>query len=48
MMPRIAITQIAKMIGRELESDAGPSEEALAAGAMLAEASAPTEIVGRL
>ena len=48
MMPRIAITQIAKMIGRELESDAGPSEEALAAGAMLAEAGAPTEIVGRL
>jgi len=48
MMPRIAITQIAKMIGRELESDAGPSEEALAAGAILAEAGATAEIVGRL
>ena len=48
MMPRTAITQIAKIIGRELESDAGPSEEALAAGAILAEAGATTEIVGRL
>ncbi len=48
MMPRIAITQIARMIGRELESDAGPSGEALAAGAILAEAGATTEIVGRL
>src|SRR5437868_14787260 len=48
MMPRTAITQIAKIIGRELESDAGPSEEALAAGTILAEAGATTEIVGRL
>jgi hypothetical protein len=48
MMPRIAITQIAKIFGRELESDAGPSEEVLAAGAMLAAAGATTEIVGRL
>ena len=36
MTPRTAITQIAKMIGRELESGAGPSKGALAAGPMLA------------
>src|SRR5499427_10612076 len=48
MTPRTAITQIAKMIGRELESGAGPNEGALAAGAMLAEAGATTELVGRL
>jgi hypothetical protein len=48
MMPRTAIAQIAKMIGRELESGAGPSEGALATGPILAEAGATTEIVGRL
>jgi len=26
MMPKVAIAQIAKLIGRELESGAGPSE----------------------
>ena len=31
MMPRTAIAQIAKMIGRELDTGAAPSEEALAA-----------------
>ena len=35
MMPRTAIAQIAKMIGRELDAGAGPSEEALAAGPTL-------------
>jgi len=44
MTPRTAITQI----GQELESGAGPSEGALAAGPMLAEAGATTELVGRL
>ena len=48
MMPRTAIAQIAKMIGRELDTGAGPSEEALAAGPTLAEAGAATEIVGSL
>jgi hypothetical protein len=48
MTPRTAIAQIAKMIGQELESGAGPSEGALAAGPILAEAGATTEIVGRL
>ena len=48
MTPRTAITQIAKMIGQELGSGAGPSEGALAAGPMLAEAGATTELVGRL
>src|SRR5215470_2689923 len=48
MMPRTAITQIAKMIGQELESGTGPGEGALAAGPMLAEAGATTELVGRL
>ena len=47
-MPRTAIAQIAKLIGRELESGAGPSEQALATGPMLAEAGATTEIVERL
>ena len=36
------------MIGCELESEARPSEEALAVGAMLAAVGATTEIVGRL
>ena len=48
MTPRTAIAQLAKMIGQELESGAGPSEGALAAGPILAEAGATTEIVGRL
>jgi hypothetical protein len=48
MTPRTAIAQIAKMIGQELESGAGPSEGALAAGPILADAGATTEIVGRL
>ena len=37
-MPRTAIAQIAKLIGQELESGAGPSEQAPATGPMLAEA----------
>jgi hypothetical protein len=48
MIPRTAINQIAKKIGRELNSGAEPSEEALAAGPILAEAGATPEIVGRL
>jgi len=48
MMPRTAIAKIAKMIGRELDTGVGPSEEALAAGPILAEAGATTEIVGGL
>ncbi len=48
MMPRTAIAQIAKMIGQELDTGVGPSEEALAAGPILAEAGATTEIVGGL
>jgi hypothetical protein len=48
MMPRTAIARIAKMIGWELDTGAGPSEEALAAGPTLAEAGAATEIVGSL
>src|SRR3954462_6017842 len=47
-MPRTAIAQIAKLIGQELESGTGPSEEALATGPILAEAGATTEIVDRL
>ena len=47
-MPRTAIAQIAKMIGRELQSGVGPSEEALAVGPILAEAGAIKEIVGSL
>ena len=45
MMPRTAIAQIAKMIGQELDTGIGPSEEALAAGPILADAGATTEIV---
>src|SRR5580704_17379517 len=47
-MPRTAITQLAKLIGQELESRVRPSEQALATGPMLAEAGATTEIVERL
>jgi hypothetical protein len=47
-MPRTAITQLAKLIGQELESRVGPSEQALATGPLLAEAGATTEIVERL
>jgi hypothetical protein len=47
-MPRTAIAQLAKLIGQELESGAGPSEQALATGPMLAAAGATTEIVERL
>lgn len=47
-MPRIAVAQIAKLIGRELESGAGPSEGALATGPALAEAGATNEIAERL
>jgi hypothetical protein len=47
-MPRTAIARIAKMIGRELDTGVGPSEEALAVGPMLADAGATTEIVGSL
>jgi hypothetical protein len=48
MMPRTAIAQIAKMIGRELDTGVGPSGEALAAGPILADAGATSEIVGSL
>jgi len=48
MMPRTTIAQIAKMIGQELDTGVGPSEEALAAGPILADAGATTEIVGGL
>jgi hypothetical protein len=48
MMPRTAIAQVAKMIGSELDFGAGPSEEAVAAGPLLAEAGATAEIVGWL
>jgi hypothetical protein len=48
MMPRTAIAEIAKLIGRELESAAGPIEGALATGPMLAEAGATNEIAERL
>jgi hypothetical protein len=48
MMPRTAIAQIAKMIGRELDTGVGRSEEALAAGPILADAGATSEIVGSL
>src|SRR5437773_11871975 len=47
-MPKTAIAQIAKLIGQESESGAGPSERALATGPMLAEAGATSEIVERL
>jgi len=47
-MPGTTIAQLAKLIGQELESGAGPSEQALATGPMLAEAGATTEIVERL
>jgi hypothetical protein len=43
-----AIAQLAKLIGQELESGAGPSEQALTTGPMLAEAGATTEVVERL
>ena len=45
---RTAIAQLAKLIGQELKSPVGPSEQALATGPMLAEAGATTEIVERL
>src|ERR1700759_3707211 len=48
MMPRTTIAQIARMIGRELDTGVGPSEEALAAGPIVAEAGATTEIVRSL
>ena len=48
MIPQTAIVQIAKKIGRELNSGAEPSEDALAAGPILAEAGATPEIVGQL
>ncbi len=48
MIPQTAIVQIAKKIGRELNSGAEPSEEALAAGPILAEAGGTPEIVGQL
>jgi hypothetical protein len=43
-VPRTAIVQIAKLISRELESTAGPSEAALAIGPILAEAGAGSEV----
>jgi hypothetical protein len=48
MMPRNAIAEIAKLIGRELESGAAPSEGALATGPMLAEAGPTNEVAERL
>src|SRR5437762_2857457 len=48
MIPRTPIAEIAKLIGRELESGAAPSEGALATGPMLAEAGATKEIAERL
>ena len=48
MIPQTAIVQIAKKIGRELNSGAEPSEDALAAGPILAEAGVTPEIVGQL
>src|SRR6266851_1956405 len=48
MIPQTAIAQIAKKIARELNSGAELSEEALAAGPILAEAGATPEIVGEL
>ncbi len=47
MIPQTAIVQIAKKIGREL-NPGGPSEDALAAGPILAEAGGTPEIVGQL
>jgi hypothetical protein len=46
MTPRTAITQIAKMIGQELGSGAGPSEGALAAGPMLRRLAPPLNSLG--
>jgi hypothetical protein len=48
MMPRTAIAQIAKLIGRELDSGDGPSEGALSTGPILAEPGATSEIAERL
>ena len=48
MMPRTAMAQIAKVIGQELNDSVGPSEEALAAGPILADAGATTEIIASL
>ena len=48
MKPRTTIAQIAKMIGRELDSGVRLSAEALAAGPILAEGGATAEIVGSL
>ena len=48
MIPQTAIVQIAKRIGRELNSGTEPSEDALAAGPILAEAGATPEIVGAI
>ena len=48
MTPRTAIAQIAKTIGRELQTGARPSESAWAAGPMLADAGATKEIAACL
>ena len=48
MMPRTAIAQIAKVIGQELDDGVRPSEEALAAGPILADAGATMEIIASL
>jgi len=42
------MAQIAKVIGQELNDSVGPSEEALAAGPILADAGATTEIIASL
>src|SRR3712207_4966844 len=48
MTPRTAIAQVAKRIGQELQSGAGPSESAWATGSMLAEAGATKDIAACL
>ena len=48
MTPRTAIAQMAKTIGRELQTGARPSEGAWAAGPMLADAGATQEIAACL
>jgi hypothetical protein len=48
MTPRTAIAQVARRIGQELQSGAGPSESAWAAGSMLAEAGATKDIAACL
>ncbi len=48
MTPRTAIAQIAKAIGTEMKAGGGPSRQAHAAGAMLAEGGAAPDLVACL